>query len=136
MKKLIYAAFFTFIFAITIISCKKDSSLLNIDNLKSDKWKITYIKLNNTDVTTDFITYEFKFKDTDVVTIYNTSSSTVDGIYKVNTTVNPETVTFAIGSDATLMKLNKVWNVVEATTTQIKFQNKDNSNDVVTFQKV
>ena len=136
MKKHFFTGLCFLLMILSLSSCKKDSSLLNIDNLKSDKWKITYIKLNNTDVTSDYTSYEFKFKDTDVVTIYSASSSTVDGIYKVNTTVNPETVTFTIGSDATLMKLNNVWNVVEASATQIKFQNKNNSNDVATFQKI
>ncbi len=136
MKKSIYAAFCIFVLAISMISCKKDNSLLNIDNLKSDKWKITYFKLNNTFITSDYTSYEFKFKDTDVVTIYSGTSSTVDGIYIINTTVNPETVTFTIGSDASLIKLNNIWNVVEATATQIKFQNKNNTNDVITFQKV
>ena len=113
-------------------SCKKfiqkqeENAVLKL--MTSGFWKVTGFKQNDSDITTSFSGYLFKFDENNTVT-GTIGSTSYKGQWSVDINARSITSDFPAGND-TIGKLNEVWKITDSYTDSVSAKSTDLINHI------
>ncbi|HWJ27464.1 MAG TPA: hypothetical protein VNS32_13045 [Flavisolibacter sp.] len=107
--------FYFLVLSVALFSCKKEVEEVKqnklLDVITNGTWKITNYMKGSTDVTADFSTYQFQFKDNNTVDAQMNGTVVKTGQW--NGDINAQTVTANFDNPGyPLELLNGVWNIM------------------------
>ena len=144
IKTITIAILFTFLFAITLNSCKDDNNNNSSQTTQQlsnaiiqGNWRVTNYNDDGTDKTNQFSGYTFTFNAT--LTVIASGSSTVNGTWVTGTDDSKAKLVllFAVASGP-FEEISEDWEVVSITTTTIQLKHTSGGNgttDYLTFTK-
>jgi len=105
---------FTLLLLSSLFSCNKEEMAKNavINAMTSGQWKVVSFKDGVTDVTTDFASYKFQFKENLTVDAINNTTVEKTGTWTAD--ANAKTITSTFGNaNAPLILLNGTWKITD-----------------------
>ena len=111
---------YTLILLSILCSCSKEQMVKNavIDAMTSGQWKVVNFKNDNNDITTDFASYKFQFKDNLTVDAINNSSVEKTGTWTADGNARTISSTFN-NANATITLLNGTWQITDNSWTYV-----------------
>jgi lipopolysaccharide export LptBFGC system permease protein LptF len=111
---------YTLILLSVLCGCSKEQMVKNavIDAMTSGQWKVVNFKNDNNDVTTDFATYKFQFKDNLTVDAINNSIVENTGTWTADGNARTISSTFK-NANATISLLNGTWQITDNSWTYV-----------------
>lgn len=139
MKNILKTSALLLMMLIAVSSCKKDDTIINVDNaIQQGNWKITFFEDNGNNETSDFSGYQFTFKEGGSIVASN-GNSTINGTWVTGTDDSQSKLILNFGSATPFDELNEDWHVTEETPTMIKCEHISGGNggtDFLTFEKI
>jgi len=105
---------FTLLLLSSLFSCNKEEMAKNAvtNAMTSGQWKVVNFKDGATDVTTDFASYKFQFKENLTVDAINNTTVEKTGTWTADANAKTITSTFD-NANAPLILLNGTWKITD-----------------------
>jgi hypothetical protein len=111
---------YTLILLSFLCGCSKEQLVKNavIDAMTSGQWKVVNFKNDNTDITSEFASYTFQFKENLTVDAINNAALETTGTWTADGNARTISSTFN-NANATITLLNGTWQITDNSWTYV-----------------